>query len=397
MEEQERLIAEIADDQIRYVVYQQQTDLEYKILNKKISENVGIKKGRILDFDYTSKKINEDIKNIESESKKVFKNISIVVNEPEVSCTNLTGFKKLNGSKVEKRDLDYILNEAKSSIVKNQEKNSILHILNSNFILDKIKQDKIPVDLHGDHLSLHMTFISLPTNNLKNIRALFNNSDLKIDRVISKPFVCGIDLLSKNQGLKNFVIINFDKEVSSTSLYEDSSLVFLRTFPFGTNFIYRDMAQLCSLKEVEIKSIIKELNLDKKIEQENKYIDKKFFTESQFKKLSINHLRDIINARINEMVNYVFNKNKNLNYINGKIFHIYLLFEDDDISQNLGESFLGHLKSNSKTTQKELLPPNNFWALSGAAELIFKGWYKEAIPLKDRKKSIISSFFGRFF
>jgi len=230
--EQERLIAEIADDQIRYVVYQQQADLEYKILNKKISENVGIKKGRILDFNYTSKKINEDIRNIESESKKFFKNISIVVNEPEVSCTNLTGFKKLNGSKVEKRDLDYILNEAKSSIVKNQEKNSILHILNSNFILDKIKQDKIPVDLHGDHLSLHMTFISLPTNNIKNIRALFDNSDLKIDRVISKPFVCGIDLLSKNQGLKNFVIINFDKEVSSISLYEDSSLVFLRTFPF---------------------------------------------------------------------------------------------------------------------------------------------------------------------
>ena len=123
--DQERLIAEIADDQIRYVVYQQDTESEYRILNKKISENAGIKKGKILDFNYTSKKINEDIRNIETESKKIFKNISVVVNEPEVSCTNLTGFKKLNGSKVEKRDLDYILNEAKSSIVKNQEKHLI--------------------------------------------------------------------------------------------------------------------------------------------------------------------------------------------------------------------------------------------------------------------------------
>ena len=174
-------------------------------------------------------------------------------------------------------------------------------------------------------------------------------------------------------------------------------MVFLRTFPFGTNFIYRDVAQLCSLKEVEIKSIIKELNLDKETERENKYIDKKFFTESQFKKLSINHLRDIVNARINEMVNYVFNENKNLNYINGKILNIYLFFEDDNVSQNLGKLFLKHLKSSSRTTQTELLPPNNFWALSGAAELIFKGWHKEAIPLKDRKKSIISSFFERFF
>ena len=54
--DQERLIAEIADDQIRYVVYQQDAESEYRILNKKISENAGIKKGKILDFNYTSKK-----------------------------------------------------------------------------------------------------------------------------------------------------------------------------------------------------------------------------------------------------------------------------------------------------------------------------------------------------
>ena len=64
--------------------------------------------------------------------------------------------------KVEKRDLEYILNEAQISISQNQENNSILHIINSNFILDKIKKNKIPLNLHGDHLSLNMTFISLP-------------------------------------------------------------------------------------------------------------------------------------------------------------------------------------------------------------------------------------------
>ena len=61
-----------------------------------------------------------------------------------MSSTNITAFKKLNGAKVEKRDLDYILNEGKISVSKNEEKNSILHILNSNFYLDKKKRDKIP-------------------------------------------------------------------------------------------------------------------------------------------------------------------------------------------------------------------------------------------------------------
>ena len=394
---QEKLIAEIAEDKIRYVIYQQDEKLEYKILKKKISEKIGIIQGKILDFHYTANKINQDLKNLEKESDKIFTNISVIVNEPEISCTNLSGFKKLNGSKVEKRDLDYLLNEGKSSILKDQEKNSILHILNSNFILDKIKKNKIPVDLHGDHLGLHMTFISLPTNNLKNIKALFSNGDLKIDRVISKPLACGIDLLNKNKGAKNFILINFDKEVSSISIYEDSSLVFLKIFPFGTNSIYRDITQLCSLKDKEARIILSKLDLTNAINEKNKYLEKDLFTESEFKKISINHLNNIVNARIIEMSDYIFNKNKNLNYINNKILRIHMFFEDKDVLENLGSLFKESLKIDKISTQIELLPLNEFSAMSGAAELIFKGWDKEAIPLIHKKKSMISTFFERFF
>ena len=121
----------------------------YSILTKKLSHNAGIKKGKVINFDYTVKTINKDLQDIEQKVKIVFKNISVVLNQKDIFCTNLSGFKKLNGSKVEKRDLDYILNEAKSSISKNQEKNSILHILNSNFIIDKIKQNKKAATMPG--------------------------------------------------------------------------------------------------------------------------------------------------------------------------------------------------------------------------------------------------------
>ena len=170
----EKLIAEIAEDQIHYVIYEQDENLQQKVLTKKIFSNSGIKKGKILDFEYASKKIKKDLEILEKETNLIFKNVSVIINESDILSTNLSGFKKLNGSRVEKRDLDYILNEGKSAILKNQNQNSILHILNSNFFLDRRKKNKIPLNLHGDHLGLHMTFISLPKNNLKNIRALFN-------------------------------------------------------------------------------------------------------------------------------------------------------------------------------------------------------------------------------
>ena len=393
---QNSLIAEIADDNIRYIIVKFDENSNYKILSKKIFENNGIKKGKILDFEYTAKKINEDIKDLEKNSGNIFKNISLVINEPEISCTNLSGFKVLNGSKVEKRDLEYILNEAQISISQNQENNSFLHIINSNFILDKIKKNKIPLNLHGDHLSLNMTFISLPKNNLKNIKALFDNSDLKIDRIISKPLACGINVLNQNKKNKDFLLINFDKECSSVSLFEDTALVFTKIFPFGTNSIIQDINKLCSINKNEIRSLIKEIDFARTI-SEKRYLDKSFFVESKFKKLRIQHVKEIINARIVEMLDYLFNKNINLKHIRKKILNIDIFFEDKEVLKHLGKLFHENLRADKMKTQIELMHLDTFFALSGAAELIYKGWDKEAIPLIKVKKSIISRFFERFF
>ena len=394
---EEKLIIEINDDKIKYAVFAADEKLNYQIVNKKISSNAGIKKGKISDFNYTAKIINEDLESIEKEVKKVFKNISVVVNEKDLFCTNLSGFKKLNGSKVEKRDLDYILNEAKNSITKNREKDSIIHILNSNFILDKTKQNKMPLNIFGDHLSLHMTFILMPNNNLKNIQAIFNHSDLKIERIISGPFVDGIYLLNQKNNLKNFVIINFGNELSTVSIYENSSLIFFKTFPFGTNSIYDDITQLCSLKREEIELIMNDLNFNNLNENKTKYVDKKFFIKSDFKKLSIEHIQNIIDARVKEIIDYTFNENENLDYLENRLSNLHLFFENKNIYKNLENSFKKFLNIDSNKVLTESSMKNDLGSLLGAAELIFKGWHNEAIPFSNKKKSIISGFFERFF
>ena len=394
---EEKLIIEINNDQIKYAVFRADKNYNYSILTKKLSHSTGIKKGKIINFDYTVKTINKDLQDIEQKVKIVFKNISVVLNQKDIFCTNLSGFKKLNGSKVEKRDLDYIINEAKSSISKNQEKNSILHILNSNFIIDKIKQNKIPLNLFGEHLSMHMTFITIPNNNLKNINSVLNHNDLQIDRIVSKPFADSIYLLNQKKDLKNFVIIHVGDDLSTVSLYEDASLVFFKTFPFGSNTIYEDLTQLCSLKKDEIELIINSLNLNDLQKNKNKYIDQKFFTVSDYKKLSIEHFQNIIDARIKEIIDYTFNKNKNLSYLYNKISNIYLSFENDIVHQNLGTLFKKAINIEQNKLFIETHKQDDFGSLMGTAELLFKGWHKEAIPFSYKKKSIISGFFERFF
>ena len=197
--------------------------------------------------------------------------------------------------------------------------------------------------------------------------------------------------------MKNFVIIHVGDDLSTVSLYEDASLVFFKTFPFGSNTIYEDLTQLCSLKKDEIELIINSLNLNDLQKNKNKYIDQKFFTVSDYKKLSIEHFQNIIDARIKEIIDYTFNKNKNLSYLYNKISNIYLSFENDIVHQNLGTLFKKAINIEQNKLFIETHKQDDFGSLMGTAELLFKGWHKEAIPFSYKKKSIISGFFERFF
>ena len=53
-------------------------------------------------------------------------------------------------------------------------------------------------------------------------------------------------------------------------------------------------------------NIIKKINLNDKKKVENQFIEKNFFKDSDFKKLSVDHLKNIIEARIIDMIDYIF-------------------------------------------------------------------------------------------
>ena len=191
-------------------------------------------------------------------------------------------------------------------------------------------------------------------------------------------------------------MINIDDELSTISIYENSSLTYFKTFSFGTNSVYRDLSQLCSLKESDVRLILSELSFNGELKNKKTYIDQKFFKDSQFTKLSLSHFKDIINSRVEEMMNYLFNKNSNLNYFKNKLSHVYLVFENKIFYNNLGETFTRYLNYNSDKNyfQNEALDD---LPLFGAAELTFKGWHAEALPIVEKKKSLFGGVFSRFF
>ena len=55
---------------------------------------------------------------------------------PEFNCTRLSKYRKIDGSKIQKDDIVFLLKEAKKEVNINDKKRTIIHIFNHNYIVD---------------------------------------------------------------------------------------------------------------------------------------------------------------------------------------------------------------------------------------------------------------------
>ena len=130
--------------------------------------------------------------------------------------------------------------------------------------------------------------------------------------------------------------------------------------------------------------------------EKNIFLDKKYFQENNFRKISLNHIKEISSARIEEMVDILFNQNKNLTYLKDKDIPVFLDFEDKNTFFKFKNIFVNHFKEcelNSNFSIEE----NSNTSIKILGELLSKGWAKEAIPVINKKRSWISRIFSGLF
>lgn len=392
------LIIDINDNKIVFFVISYDDNKNYKLIKNIAIEPNGVQNGKIIDCDLVSHSIRKTINSIEDELDQFFSTASIVINPKDTNYINISGYKKLNGSQVSKEDITYILNDIKKIIISNEDKHSVIHLFNSSFSLDSDNLENLPIGLFGEFYNQNMTFFLINKNIIKNLKLVFSNCGVNIDRVILKSFVEGINFLLQNVNIKNFTTITLENRGINISLFKNKSFVLTQDFSFGIDLIIKDISKLCSLKINEVETLLKEIDLKSILEADKEsFLDKIFFSISPYRKIKHQLILDIISARLDELIEISYEKNSNLNYFRKTNETIYINVENTKYFNNIQYA----LQTNEAVSSRIVYPQEGknsaLTNLNGIAELIGKGWEKEAIPVIQSKKSIFSSFFSKLF
>ena len=391
------LFIELNDKKFIFLIVEYNENLDFKILDSQEVLSEGISNGKIININIAAKIIKKNLNIIEKKIGFIFNEATIISDQNNFECLNISGYKKLSGSQILKEDISYIINNIKKAILENRLYKNLIHLFNSEFFLDGEKLKNIPIGLYGDFYNQHLTFFLLSKNDTKNIKLVLNQCNINIERIVFKPFVYAIDIINKNEINENFFVVNIKKDRSSISQINDKSFVYHEDFSFGSDVIIRDIKKLISLSFNSIRKILSEIKLHEINNFEKEYLDRKYFDDMAFRKVSIKHLNEIINARLDEIIDLIFKNNVNLNYKTNSNSLIYIIFEDQNILQSLKPRFFEYLSSNKLLFNSADTQDEHLRACIGSAELIGKGWEKEALPVIQTKKSTISRIFSTFF
>ena len=398
-------IIELGDINIKCVIFKINNNNDSEILSTSITNSEGIHNDVVVNLKKASDAIRSCISVAEEEAKISLKKINVIFEQPDFLCTKFSKNKKINGSKIHKDDIEFLLKEAKKELILNDKNQSIIHIFNYNYIVDGKTFVEEPIGVYADSLTHEITFITTQKNNLKNIKQAFIDCDIEIERFISRTFSLGVELLNDKELQFGSVLIDLEFEKISLGLFKNLALVYSITFPMGINHITKDISKVCSLNLDESKNIINNIDFsfqnNQNIFDENNYLKNTYFVNSNFRKISKDLILNVIKARLDEIIDTLkkqlivpgFNLNSGINLL--------LTGRGSDLF-NMEKYFINFLgltvKRRDKYNKKKYTSlEKSFASCLGALKIIKDGWETEAIPKISDKNVRKIGFFNKFF
>ena len=369
---------------------------KFVILEKIFLQMEEINKDKFFNSEETIKLLKENIEIIEKKINYIFREVTVILDVYNYFCLNLSGSKKLNGSQVLKENISYILNSLKLTILDFEKEKTILHIFNSKSILDGNKIDTLPIGLFGDFYIHELSFFLMNNNDLKNIKQVFNKNNLKVSKIILKDFCEGAQLINQYKE-ESFFKIKIDKDNSNICFFDQSSFRFSESFEFGTEIIFKDIEKICSIKKETILNFLSEFLKGDALFEQNEFLEKKYFNNDKYRKIRKKLIFDVAKARIEEIMDIILKKNINIRLFTKDYPKIYIVINDEIVSDNF-KDFISLYFSKNNFLRNQVI--NNLGVddrIANVANLSIYGWKKEAIPITQNPKSIISRIFNSIF
>ncbi len=358
----------------------------------RLSKNIYSSEKKITDT--LEKTLNILIKDAEKNLSMHIENIVVLFDSPKFFSLDFSIKKVFDHPTSIKKVYDNLIDEAQFFVSQNNFKDEIIHLDVNNILVDDNKNIyKITDDIKIRSIVLEIKFICISKLLIENISKKFKKNNLKILNLYCTSYIKSIFYNKKFASIDHIAFVDIGFERTSSLVFRNSKFESFKSIPLGNNNITKDISKVLNLdleysEDLKIQFNKNELSSDKvKINNLNPY------SAILEKNLSVDLLKKVIEARVDEIIELVvFQSNYIKNFNNIAKLKLVVIGRGSPLlsnSYNLGIKNIFSELSNYDETDSKVCEAGLDYHLSVSSFLA-----KE--KKKEKKMGLFETFFNLF-
>ncbi len=270
----------------------------------------------------SEKSLNTLIKDAEKYLSKHIDDVVVLYDSPKFYTLDISIKKASDYAASIKKVYFSLIEEAFFIVSQNNFKDQIIHVVVNNiFVDDKKNIGKINEDIKIKTLTLDIKFICLSKIIVDDLSNRFKNNNLKIINLYCSSYVKTISFKKRLDHNDCICFLDTGFERSSSLIFNMNKFFFFKSIPFGGNSVTKDISQVLKLEseysedlKIKFNKLESEISFNKSDRNETN-----LYSEILKKNISIELLKQIIKARVDEIIELLLFENNYIKKLNAQI------------------------------------------------------------------------------
>jgi len=210
---------------------------------------------------------------------------------------------------IDEADIDKLINQVYKLVMLPGEE--IIHVLPQEFKVDGQAEVKQPIGMYGGRVEANFHVVVGQVSSIRNIGRCITSAGLKLSNITLEPLASANAVLNMEEKEAGVALIDIGGGTTDLAIFKDGIIRHTSVIPFGGNVITDDIKEGCSIIEKQAELLkIKFGSAWPGENKDNEIVSIPGLRGRDPKEITLKNLSKIINARVVEIVEQVYQEIK---------------------------------------------------------------------------------------
>jgi len=288
-----------------------------EILSMGTSESLGVKRGMVINIEQTVQSIRVAVEKAQSrvEGNLTIRSVYVGIAGQHIKSLQHRGIYTRNETEDDfsQKDIDCLIEDMYKLVMVPGEE--IIDVLPQEFIVDGEQGVKNPIGMPGIRLEANFHIITGNVAASLNINRCIKRAGLDVKGIVLEPIASADAVLSADEKEAGVVLVDIGGGTTDVAIFYDGIIRHTAVIPFGGNIITEDIKEGCTIMKSQAESLKLKFGSALASESlEHEIIGIPGLRGKSPKEISTRNLASIIQARMSEIVEFVYSEIRNSGY-----------------------------------------------------------------------------------